>query len=571
MNGYVKIGTQLETKEFDAQIDYIEGQLQDIESKLKQADMGFEVGDTAKLEAQYEKLSGQLTTIKNKQMEATKLDFSNVQKSIDGVGERVGKVIKNLGRWVLAVFAIRSGYLLIRKAMSTLQSTNEQIKTDMDYMNFALGKALQPVVEWLIRAAYQILGVINAVSIKMFGFNLFANASADAFAKTNKQAKELKKTTAGFDEMNILSDSSGGAGITTPNVDLSSLEAPIPGWLQFIIDNGPQIIAILGGIGGAIMAMKIVDFAKGLGLVKTNLSLIQGLGIGLIIAGVLLAIQGIVAYIKDPSWHNFLTILQGVALVIAGIALLMGGWVIALIAVGAAIVAYLIQNFDKVRQLLMAVGGWMYNYVVKPIVDFSVTLWDKFIDGGKAAFNVVAWLFDSIGGVIGKVLSTIANMISKLFNVGGKIFDGITEGLGIMIKTVLNGLIAGINFIIGEPFRTVNKLLNAVRKTSFLGISPFKDLWSENPLPVPKINYLKTGGIINQPGRGVPLGMNARGGEAGREGVIPLTDSQAMQELGSSIGRYITINATIENNMNGRTISRVLETINAENSFIKNG
>ena len=78
---------------------------------------------------------------------------------------------------------------------------------------------------------------------------------------------------------------------------------------------------------------------------------------------------------------------------------------------------------------------------------------------------------------------------------------------------------------------------------------------------------LKSGGIINQPGRGVPLGI---GGEAGKEGVIPLTDSQAMEELGSAIGRYITINATLINQMNGRTISRELKKVQNESAFATN-
>ena len=66
MDGYVVIGTKVDTKSFDAQIDYIESQLQEIEDKLKQADMGFEVGDTMKLEAQYEKLSQKLSVLKQK-------------------------------------------------------------------------------------------------------------------------------------------------------------------------------------------------------------------------------------------------------------------------------------------------------------------------------------------------------------------------------------------------------------------------------------------------------------------------------------------------------------------------
>ena len=68
----------------------------------------------------------------------------------------------------------------------------------------------------------------------------------------------------------------------------------------------------------------------------------------------------------------------------------------------------------------------------------------------------------------------------------------------------------------------------------------------------------------------MPVGTSAFGGEAGAEGVIPLTDSQAMETLGEAIGRYITINANITNSMNGRVISRELQKIQSSNNFAYN-
>lgn len=81
---------------------------------------------------------------------------------------------------------------------------------------------------------------------------------------------------------------------------------------------------------------------------------------------------------------------------------------------------------------------------------------------------------------------------------------------------------------------------------------------------------LARGGIINLPGAGVPLAGGVVGGERAAEGVIPLTDSQQMEILGEAIGKYITINASITNTMNGRVISRELQKINGENDFASN-
>ena len=86
------------------------------------------------------------------------------------------------------------------------------------------------------------------------------------------------------------------------------------------------------------------------------------------------------------------------------------------------------------------------------------------------------------------------------------------------------------------------------------------------PSMLPK---LAVGGVINQPGRGIPLG-SAIGGEYGAEGVVPLTDSQQMALLGEAIGRYITINAQMNNYMNGRLISRELQKVQNQNDFAYN-
>lgn len=83
------------------------------------------------------------------------------------------------------------------------------------------------------------------------------------------------------------------------------------------------------------------------------------------------------------------------------------------------------------------------------------------------------------------------------------------------------------------------------------------------------VTKLASGGIINMPGRGVPI-ASAIGGEAGREGVIPLTDSQAMATLGQAIGRYVSINATVPVYVGNRQVARELKKIEAEDDFAFN-
>lgn len=539
-DGWLRISTEMETKEFDAQIDYIENQMAEIENKLKQADMGFDVGDVSKLEAQYERLGNQLITLKQKQEDLNRTDLKKLEKSIDNIGTSTSKTIKKVGKWALAVFSVRSAYMFVRQAVSKLSQYNEQLASDLEYIGYALATMLQPLIEGLIQLAYKLLNYVNYIVQAWFGVNLFASASADAMNKSAKSAKEMKKSLAGFDEMNVVSDNSSNSNINaSPSVDLSGMQGEVPSWLQWIADNKEIVLSTLAGIAGGILAVQL------------GFSAIQGLGIGVILAGVILLIQGIVDFIKDPSWENFLTILQGIALIVAGIAILMGGWIVALIALGVAIVAYIIKNWDKVKEILGVVGTWIYDHIIKPIANFFVNLWNGIVNGVTNAINKVKSVFNTVVNFFKNIISTIVNLFK---NIGTKVGDVI----GSAFKAVINGILSAIENILNFPIKSINKLLDIINKVPGINITKLSTF---------NLPRLKSGGIINQPGRGVPLGI---GGEAGKEGVIPLTDSQAMEELGSAIGRYITINATLINQMNGRTISRELKKVQNESAFATN-
>lgn len=572
MDGYVTIGTNLDTKSFDAQIDYVESQLQEIEDKLKQADMGFEVGDTQKLEAQYEKLIQKLSTLRQKQADLNKTDLSNIQKSIDNVGNSTSNVIKKVAKWSLAVFGVRSAYMFVRQAASTLSQYNEKIASDLEYIRFALASSLQPIIEGLIQLVYKLLTYVNYIAKAWFGVDLFANASAKAMNKGAKSAEKMKKSLAGFDEMNVIQDTTGG-GATAPSIDLSQWQGEVPSWIKWIADNKDIVIAGLLGIAGGLIA------------VSFGLTAIQGLGIGLILAGIVLLIQGIVDFINDPSWENFLTILQGIALVVAGIAILMGAWIVALVALGVAIVAYVIKNWDKVKEILGKVGSWIYDNIVVPVINFFkamfdtiwsvIKLWFSYI---KAIFttivNIIANPFiiakETIIGVFNNIKSAITNIISgikKLFSGDLKgalndfknAFSNVFGALWTIAKAPLNLIIGGINALI----RGANKISFDVPKwVPGLGGKKFG-------FNIPQIPKLAVGGIVNMPGRGVPISGTITG-EAGREGVIPLTDSQAMETLGATIGKYININLTNITKLDNRQIAKEQKKINAQSDFAFN-
>lgn len=110
-------------------------------------------------------------------------------------------------------------------------------------------------------------------------------------------------------------------------------------------------------------------------------------------------------------------------------------------------------------------------------------------DAIKAPFKGIAdWFESTFKGAWEKV--------KDVFSVGGKIFSGVKEGLEKTFRTVVNGLISGINIVVSKPFNAINKMLNTIRKVGVGKIKPFESLWEENPITVPKIPALAQGGYV---------------------------------------------------------------------------
>lgn len=566
--------------------------------------------------------------------------FTDIKNSIDDVGKGVKNIVGDVVRWGLYLFSIRSAYSLISSAVSTLSSYNAQIGTDIAYIRFALASTLQPVIEGLIKLVYKLLVYTAYVAKAWFGVNLFANGSTKAFEKTNKavkatgkNAKELQKTLAGFDEMNVLQEngdvsSGGGTGvgdIKAPSIDLSEWDKiKIPKWLEELVKRKDEIIAALAGIGGAATLMAL------------GFSPLQALGGGLAIMGIVYAIEKLMDYLKNPTFENFVGILEGIALAVAGVAIAFGAWPV---AIGAAIafgIALIIQHFDAIKDFFRGLITWMdENFLgllrtlfgplgdvlyapfkfffelafgafnafyggIKQVVEGIMKIFQGDFIGGikevaigffniltaplQGIFNAFKDLFtkllgaasdawNGIKGVFSTVVSFFKNIftnawtaVKNVFSVGGKIFDGIKEGIVSAFKAIVNAIIGGINKIVAIPFNKINSVLSAIKNVNIVGFKPFKGLI--HTIPVPQIPKLARGGIVNNPGAGVMMG-NYIAGEKGAEAVIPLND-ETLDRLGLAFARHTNINATVPVYVGNRQIAREIKRINAENDFAYN-
>lgn len=146
-------------------------------------------------------------------------------------GNSVTSGLKKLMKYAFALFSIRGTYALLNSAanrwLSSSSAAAQQLSANIDYLKFAAGSALAPVIEYLVNLVYSLLKGIQKVAYALTGVNIFAKATASSMASTAKSAKEAAKSLAPFDELNVIdfNKSSGGSGGGVgPSLDLSKMD-----------------------------------------------------------------------------------------------------------------------------------------------------------------------------------------------------------------------------------------------------------------------------------------------------------------------------------------------------------
>lgn len=589
MDGKVVIGTELNTKNFDEEIRQTEEKLNRLESAYNKAlkpKAGLKANEQQlkNLRLQIEQTSNKLVTLKKRQEQAHQKAPSNVLDWVKNFGKETEKNIKKVSRWALTLIGIRGVVSLISRSLNTLSQYDDQLASDVQYLQFALATTLKPVVEYLVQLAFKLMSYVGYIAKAWFGVNIFANASAEAMNKTAKSAKDVKKQLAGFDEMNVLSDSGGDSasvGATLPSMDLSQQNIEPPRWLVWLGDHGAEIISIITGI------------ATALALLRLGLSPLMAGGIGLAIAGIVYSIMAILDYLKDPSWENFGKIITGIGITVAGVAIAFGAWPVAVAGAIVAVLGIIIKNWEKIKEFLQGGIDWLANKSdwvremlgnqVGDIYDNIVFALQMVLNGFDNVFTGAKKIFDGIitfikgvftgnweqawegvkqifAGIFQTIFGFAQIIFGKIMAITGSIVLVIGQTVSDLFKGVVNIAIGAIEKILNKPINAINGIIKAGNKIPGVNISYL------TPVKLPR---LAKGGIINMPGRGVNYG-GANIAEQRPEGVIPLSDSQQMSLLGEAIGKYITINANITNTMNGRVISRELRKVQNDSDFAFN-
>lgn len=281
-------------------------------------------------------------------LQKQKKDAEDLKKNFKGFGDSIGDSIKHIGRLALGVISIASAYRFVSQASSTLSQYDEQYATNLEYIRYLIAQTIAPALKYVVNLASTLLSYLNYIVQAWFGITLFSKNSAKNFMdaksstggiskNTGKIKKDLQTTP--FDEMNILTDTSdsgtsggAGSGAIAPSIDPSMLQGEIPDWIKWIVDNKDLILAVMVGVGEGLLAWKL------------GLEGIKALGIGLLIGGILYAIESLIEYLNDPSWKNFGKIITGIGVALIGLGLIIGGPAGLPVIIAGAIVAILRNN-----------------------------------------------------------------------------------------------------------------------------------------------------------------------------------------------------------------------------------
>lgn len=417
--------------------------------------------------------------------------------------------------------------------------------------------AIRALLAWLAKLTAVISSVFGTI-FGQTASQAQANAKAlyqqaSATSAAGDAAEKAKRQLSGLDEMNRWesNDSSGGGGGGGGSAapDFSGVsQVQLPSGLQEMLTQVGDALTTIFDALKRIWDSPIVQF-----IVKSVLEIaIQALvtvlkGVGLILDGIADILNGNLqdgfTKIVDGVWELFKAIIVAFATAVAK-AVELGKQVISKVfEIGKQIVLGLIKG---IVSMMRFIGGLLKENLVDPVInavknlfgihspstvfaEIGMQLINGLLQGISDTWGVIADFFhetvDSVGSFFDGLWEKVASgamdawegiknafksvpewfqgkfrdawqKVKDVFSTGGRIWSGIKEGIENTFRAVVNAIIRGMNTIVAVPFNKINSMLNAIRNVSFLGISPFQNMWGVNPLPVPQIPMLARGAVI---------------------------------------------------------------------------
>lgn len=491
------------------------GKLSEINSKIKQNEINQQVANS-----KVDELNGKVN----------KVNFDKVKDNVGKITKQMNKTLKSIVKWTVAVFGLRSAYNAVRKAASTLASYNDEFAGKLEYINVFMASALEPLLNRLVGLAITLLQYVDYIVAKWFGFNIISSANQKVLDKAAASTKEIKDNVAGWDDLTVLSDTNNGkgaGGISTPTIEPLP-DADAPKWLQFIVEHKDEILAVFAGVATALI------------LINLGFKNLKALGIGVMIMGIVYAVEKLLDYLNDPTWENFGGIIEGIGIAVIGVAIAFGSWPVAVAGAIILIVGIIMKYWDKIKAFFKnalekgqawidRISDWLVDklgWMAYPFLWFINTAWGYISEGVDGMIEVFDDLFWGIRDIVDGII--------ELFRGNFK------QGLILIFKGILNIIIG----IINAAITNINTILSPVRALIVAFGKVTGKHWKMSDVRIPRIPKLEHGAIVRNPGPGVNIG-GAIAGEKAAEAVFPLENSRFIDSFADKIAGKVNTNQTI--------------------------
>lgn len=454
------------------QQDYLRTKIEDLKDLLAKADMGFEVGDTMKIEADIERLENRLRKLQSQgQNTGTEISsaFDKIKAKIKSAGTHIASLgskfkatlssskglgksftstfnngIKSIKRFAMGLLSVRTAVSMVSKAMQSYLSYDTQLSNSIQNCWNVLGSLLAPILEFVISLFSKAVSYVNAFVEALTGINLVARANKKALDSQAKSTKKLSDTQSSLDEFHTVSTDTGSGNdnkpITVEPVDMDKLD-----FLFDWIDKAKKLLATL------FDPIKEAWDNKGKAFIDSLKNAFEGIkSLGIAVFSSIFEVwtngtgQKIVENILE-MWTNVFNIVGALSQALAN------AWNNA--GNGTAIIQAIADIFIGIQDIVNSIANSLLNWVMSDNFQSALNVVLGILaDLFGYAQEIMAWVVTMYETYLAPVVDKVLDCISRIIIAIGSVWEFLKPIIDTIIDVIMNVLepvIDGLCGIIG--------------------------------------------------------------------------------------------------------------------------
>lgn len=454
------------------QQDYLRTKIEDLKGLLAKADMGFEVGDTMKIEADIEKLENRLRKLQSQGQNTgkeTSSAFDKIKAKVKSAGthlaglggkfknvlsgsKSLGKTftstfnsgVKSIKRFAMGLLSVRTAVSMVSKAMQSYLSYDTQLSDSIQNCWNVLGSLLAPVLEFVVSLFSKAVSYVNAFVQALTGINLVARANKKAIDSQAKSTKKLSEAQSSLDEFHTVNTDNGSGNdnkpITIEPVDMGKLD-----FLFDWIEKAKQLLATL------FDPIKQAWENKGQAFIDSLKNAFEGIkNLGIAVFSSILEVwtngtgQTIVETILQMRTNVF-NIVGALAQAFAN------AWTNA--GNGTAIIQAIADIFIAIQDIVISISNSLLNWVMSENFQNALNIVFGILrDLFGYAQEIASWIATMYETYLAPVVDKILDCISRIIIAIGSVWEFLKPVIDTIIDVIMNVLepvIDGLCGIIG--------------------------------------------------------------------------------------------------------------------------